>query len=316
MKPTKSEYTGICYMNRAKNLIHRAKLETGIDDISPMKIASWAVSMRPLLRPSSWRQYRSALIYYLHENETNHPETVQAIKLLSASDGKICLQGKDAPARTSSSKKKSLSPDELVLIIDYLASHKSRWSVTASLWLQASVLTGLRPGEWRSARLEKNDAGEFELVVVNAKNTNGRAHGEMRRLLLRGMEENELNIIRFQINATEIVLGGNLWDQYYRGCRKSVYIAVRALWPRRTQYPTLYTGRHQFAADAKRSGLLKSEVAALMGHASSITAGRHYGKKRSGQSGFSVQPAPEDVARVVTQLDRGAYSSGNQTFRP
>jgi integrase len=76
---------------------------------------------------------------------------------------------------------------------------------------------------------------------------------------------------------------------------------TRRLWPpegRRTRWPTLYSLRHQIAADAKQSGGSKAEVAALMGHASDETAGRHYGRRVSGQRRLKVQPSAADVATV------------------
>ena len=68
---------------------------------------------------------------------------------------------------------------------------------------------------------------------------------------------------------------------------------------------TLYSARHQFAADAKAAGLSKAEIAALMGHRSIETAGEHYGRRSAGWTGdpdrvvgFRVVPGLEDVRSV------------------
>ena len=59
---------------------------------------------------------------------------------------------------------------------------------------------------------------------------------------------------------------------------------------------TLYTARHQFSANAKSSdGLTRTEIAALMGHASIYTAGEHYGKRRSGRGRLGVPRSEAEV---------------------
>ncbi|MCA8451381.1 hypothetical protein, partial [Burkholderia vietnamiensis] len=66
----------------------------------------------------------------------------------------------------------------------------------------------------------------------------------------------------------------------------------------RKTYPTLYSARHQFAADAKSSGWTQAEVAALLGHASDDTAARHYARARSGQSAIRVAPVGQEIQTV------------------
>lgn len=297
MKQTRTQETIAAYFRRAQHLIAQMAEELQAHgDIDSMAIAKWAISLRPTIRRSTWRQYKSSLICYLEQFQDEDFE--RAIALLTASDCSNCLKGKDAPARTSSSKKRSITPEELSEILKYLSTHKTRWGDVTAVWLQAAVLSGLRPGEWQSAVLNTDVNGDPVLIVRNSKNTNGRSHGNERTLLLNNMTQPDIKIIQVQIRVASKIMENGLWDGYYRGCRKTLYAAVRVLWPRRSQYPTLYTGRHQFAADAKRAGLTKNEVAALMGHASAETAGRHYGKKRSGHAGFAVEASMEEVARV------------------
>lgn len=296
MKQTRTHATTAAYLRRAQHLVARMVAELQPPDIDPMAVAQWAISLRPQFRRPTWRQYKSSLICYFEQFEDEDSE--QAIALLTASDCSNCLKGKDAPARTSSFKKRCITPEELSRILEYISTHKTRWGQATAVWLQAAVLTGLRPGEWQTAVLNTDANGNPILIVRNAKNTNGRAHGSERTLLLNSMAKSDIKIIQEQVRVASKIVEMRLWDRYYRECRKTLYAAVRVLWPRRSHYPTLYTGRHQFAADAKWAGLTKSEVAALMGHASSGTAGRHYGKKRSGRAGFAVRACIEEVARV------------------
>jgi integrase len=305
MIPTRTSATVTAYLIRAGQMAKRAAIELGQNDIaalSPLDLANWAIDQRKGIRPTTWRQYRSSLICYFQQ-QTNgggqHTDRQSAIALLMDSDGSQCQRGKNAPVRTSSGKKRSLSDVERDAIIEYFASHPTRWSTAASIWLRASVVTGLRPSEWKTARMVA-ESGEMVLIVQNAKCTNGRAHGVGRTLHLGGVSSAEIRMISAQLDAVQLILRQDIvvWDDYYNGVRKVIHKATRALWPKRAQYPSLYSGRHQFAADAKLASMTQVEVAALMGHGSELTAGTHYGKRRSGRSGFGLRADPADVTRV------------------
>ena len=304
MKPTRTSSTEVAYQKRASLLIETFGIECGVagwSDIQPIDIARWAIHKRTSLRPASWRQYRSALAYHFQQLGADHGNVNaydDAIQLLKNAGSEKCIRGKGAPSRTSSSKKRSLTQSELKAIIFYLDQHKTRWSLATALWLQSAVLTGLRPAEWKSASLELLTTGKYELILLNAKNSNCRGNGDDRTLQLGDIDQADLKIIQAHIEFVGVVVGHKVWERYYRECRKTLYRATRTLWPNRTSYPTLYTGRHQFSANAKKAGLSKAEVAALLGHASMETAGIHYGKKRSGVVGFTVTPSSGDVARL------------------
>lgn len=89
------------------------------------------------------------------------------------------------------------------------------------------------------------------------------------------------------------------FEEVYEGCRLALWRATKALWPRRKRRPSLYTGRHQFAADAKSAGLAPEVIAALMGYAVTETHQAHYGKRRSGRGHVAVAAEAADIARVV-----------------
>jgi integrase len=134
---------------------------------------------------------------------------------------------------------------------------------------------------------------------MNAKNTNDRSHGPGRIVHLSNMEEHELKIIQLHLAYVASAKDkGMEFGQYYKQCRDCLYKANRTLWPRRPKNICLYSARHQFAADAKKSGLDKVAIAALMGHASQETATTHYGRRTAGRRGFRVTADQADVARV------------------
>ncbi|MBD3612504.1 MAG: hypothetical protein HUJ13_08885, partial [Hydrogenovibrio crunogenus] len=61
---------------------------------------------------------------------------------------------------------------------------------------------------------------------------------------------------------------------------------------------TLYSGRHQFAANAKLAGLKPIEIAALMGHGAQDTNEKFYGRKVNGSGGFGVCASSDDMEAI------------------
>lgn len=252
----------------------------------------WVIALRLTLRAASFRQYRAAVTWALRQ--TGDPE-IQSLAERLRHIEPAAPRG-ELPRRTSACKSKSLSRDDQCRLMCALHTRGGRWDELAGDWLFWSMETGLRPVEWREACLRAHATG-VALNVRNAKHSHGRAHGENRTVHLAIDEELRLSLQRF------IVIVQRDFGAAYQGCRLAIRRATRALWPRRASYPSLYTGRHQFSANAKASGLLPEELAALMGHAVIETAQEHYGKRRSGRGGGLVAAADRrDVQRVRERM--------------
>lgn len=74
-------------------------------------------------------------------------------------------------------------------------------------------------------------------------------------------------------------------------------------------YPTLYSTRHQAVSNAKASNMNPVLMAALFGHASIVTAERHYGKQSDGWGGSMVEPHPDSIASVINGLTESQISN-------
>jgi hypothetical protein len=171
------------------------------------------------------------------------------------------------------------------------------------LWLVAGYATGLRPCEWRSAVLTEDEHARPVLQVVNAKHTNGRANGATRTLALSGLRRQEREAVTLLLRAVAERPGE--FARLHRASADLLRAVNRELWPRRRGLTGLYSARHQFAADAKRV-LDRTEVAALMGHRTTRTAGLHYASRRHGRARPGLPRAqPDEVARVVTHRHSG-----------
>lgn len=247
----------------------------------------------------SWRAYRAALIFTAEiyfSGEVIDEKTFERIKtVLKKTKG---ANKKDIEIKTSAKKQKHLSIKDLKRIDEVLADSKSIWSMPTRLWLRAGVLTGLRPIEWKDAKLKKMDE-HFILVVKNAKNTNNRANGEFRTLNLDHLKRDDIALIRNHLKvANQFSSDLSDWKNYYNGCSSLLRSKNKVAFPNRIKLPTLYSSRHQFSANTKASGCRPEEVAALMGHATDLTAQSTYGKKRYGTRGRKPNVDKNEVESV------------------
>lgn len=185
------------------------------------------------------------------------------------------------PARCSAKKRKSVKVDELNTVRAFLKTRgRPDDRLLADLLLHGAFLA-LRPCEWSAASLRRS-----ELRVRNAKATNGRACGESRTIHLGEIYRSP----RARESLSELTDAmrdrlGSSADQPYRDrrrvlCRLGARLR-RACRSENIKPIALYTLRHAAIATLKRS-LSPAEVAAMAGHASDRTAGRHYGRRHSG----------------------------------
>jgi integrase len=310
---TKTEATSQAYHVRAEALWVRASRETNSHQefLSPLLFIEWLKKLLVTLRPSSKRQYIAACREYLHsmtiDNEQN-TELESAIKII------MSIQGKDfnnpdiskiPPPKTSSHKAKHFNLEKFISNCNKdLQDGKSQWTLPALIWITANVLVGLRPCEWRHAKLIIVDSKPI-LKVKNAKSTNGRAHGEFRHIDISSFSKKHLNLIKTQLRfIRDLDQSQDAWDSYYNSVRRRIFSLVRKVDKFQKRYPSLYSTRHQYAADAKSAGLDLASIAALMGHATDETVRETYGRKKDGSGHFSAQPDSDEVARVKSGKTR------------
>lgn len=287
---TKSESTIKNYLKEAKRLIKRFQRETKLnytDD--PSKIIEWLVSQKATWKTSTWRQYKAAICYILER--TKQIDAYNEL-LLIQSEG--CKPNKST-THSSSKKAKYLSIQDETLLSKYFLERKgNKWAVPTYCFIRATVLTGLRPSEWGNAKLIKvchNNKDIDVLVVNNAKDTNGRANGSVRHLILINFSKSAMNVINQHLlrirNFIKHEDDTAAFTNYQEGCRQAMKGATKDLFPKRAKRPTLYTCRHQFSANLKNAGYSLTEIAALMGHATDETATVHYGRKSRKKGGIA-----------------------------
>ncbi|KVF31584.1 hypothetical protein [Burkholderia vietnamiensis] len=305
MTTTRTSKTEEHYASKARQICHRAARELGyqlVDSVSPVAISVHLITRKPEIARNTWKLYKNALRSHFRaladdaKDQVTAKELRAAITLLDAetSTGAM-LRG----TRTSATKQKQFKRHDFDRLIEYLSEHVGRHKFANALrtWLIAARFTGLRPCEWEHAGLT-DVGGRPCLVVRNAKATNGRGNGDYRRLDLSraGVPDiDALHDMMEMLEGYEAELGFATLQERLAHYMKR---ATRACFGRRKKYPTLYSLRHQFVADAKRSGHSQAEVAALLGQASDETASRHYARAVSGESAVRVSPIAAEVNRV------------------
>ncbi len=305
------------YLKRSRSMLQQFSHEHGgIDAESvPEWFESWFNDdFLPGCAKSTQRQYRAALRYYI--------DSLGGQTALSLRTGKEQRKWEEdrgqqrafaKPAGTSSGKAKSIKPRELASLCRVLRSQRTKSADLAADLLIAGRQFGLRPSEWAGAEFifmdRPTDSNEHDsqLVVRNAKTTQGRSFGSHRTLRFsrRGIEEEVLRValrcnLAMKLRALKRRRSGHEGADPcgLRAIQHSLAEARKQRGYKRKI--VLYTARHQFAANAKAAKFNLIEIAALMGHGSDETASAHYGKRRSGGGrSLGVEPSEGDVEAVA-----------------
>lgn len=308
--------TIIQYNKLAERLTARARMAFDIDtpEVDPRTVVAYLVELMPMIKARTFRLYRAALVHHFEEIAT--PESLSARDYLKEDVGggsdfenEVGIEVNES--RTSSMKAKRLTNEDLEAIIQELKRSKSKWAGATGVWLKAGLMTGLRPIEWIGAVVH-DEVGVPFIRARNAKNTHGRSHGDTRDIFLNGISDRNLLLIKRHIEVIQLYQENGLYMQFYNSCQRVLHHAVRRIFPDRRKHVTLYTSRHQFAADAK-STYSKVEVAALMGHASDDTARKFYGIAAHGSGNMQFSPG-EDNVEAVKRLNEGDYLHGDITL--
>ncbi|WP_197484156.1 site-specific integrase [Halioglobus sp. HI00S01] len=275
----------------------------------------WLSELAEDLDRDTLNQYKASLVFYLGENDLGG-----AADAVAQIDPQDCQKKtyRSGNKRTSALKLKCVPEEfERELTDKYLAgSYKGHWGVRCLVFFKATILTGLRPSEWKTAKLvtwsEAFGADGPVLVVRNGKNSNGRSHGEKRHLLLSSLDEQELQYVKLQllflsktddglVDARGHELG---FDQYYKQIQKRLYEFNKKYRRSKTKTVTIYSCRHQFIANLKRAGYSRPEIAALCGHANDRTASETYGRRRFGNTKKGLpKPSQLEVEKIKLVID-------------
>jgi hypothetical protein len=197
---------------------------------------------------------------------------------------------------TSAKKLKSMNFHDFEILRRHLAKKADKQSLAASRYLAFGVLLGLRPGEFRSARLEGTTlhwiAEKTSAVRGNAKNP---------ELHLKWPEQWMTGLRWFLEYLKPYRDDDEKWTRFTDRLRARIAYACKSKCIARI---SLYITRDLFIASELLAGTDPLEVAAKVNHRSERTQRRHYAKKGSGfplvRSLTSIDPARVQTVLPVT----------------
>jgi integrase len=323
--PTSTPGTQAAYAKRFQQLIRAARREAvrvasttgGQPSLTANAFVDYLLAKRAGYRANSWRQVRRAAIYGMTQEAERDPAAAPAIHAaISTLEAAAPAPDKNLPPRTSSTKaKRSSESDVDRMCFAALASRSPNGKHLVSC-LRASNVCGCRPCEWPGAIFRRSAVPgfEWELVVPNAKNTNGRSTGEFRTLRWVTLPKDLVDDVT---NWTAIARGPN-YARLLATLGSLLSRITAELFPRKKKPPTLCSMRHEATARWKAAYLPADQsteqrlaglaiVAALLGHISDETASKHYGRPHRGAKEMGRFPVPHadpaEVAKVRRRLD-------------
>lgn len=285
----RSNSTFAKYLHRVKNYLLPKIIEQEDND-SPESIYSWLSIKSFEVKPSTFRQYRAALICHLENvREKARPQDKDVINIAISNMKEMKPQPKtDSPKKTSSMKRKYIKEHEMAFLLSSLSASRGIWARAAALYIRANIQAGLRPSEWFNVKLNEDKVfGDTIMTIENAKNTNYRSTGSHRYILI--PKEMDIEYIKGYLILLQKIQENKLYtpDLINRSIAKIIARYSLKLFGKEIHI-TPYTIRHQFSANAKNL-YSKEEIAMLQGHRSSDTSGLHYGKRRSGFQSFKEE---------------------------
>jgi len=210
------------------------------------------------------------------------------------------------PTRTSRLKEKRFPKADLERVITYLRLYsRAEHAPALADWLNAGILTALRPAEWKCTDLiEIPDpvmayGRRVYLHVLNAKATNGRGTGVVRTLDLSAFPDEHLATIKRMSSLGRSWLAKGEFEQKQSVCRGLLREACGKLWPLRKYHYALYSPRHQAIANWK-AAITPPEIAAMVGHIITSTAETNYAKRRSAWAPSETPPPPRPVPEELS----------------
>ncbi len=279
---TRTEHTVEHYLKRAHHLLVRIADEMQLPEDAypaPDDVVRYMEQHASQWKWATFRQYQASLVlrYTLEYEKNGDPLFAKTARAIRALSHQACKPA-HVIGRTSSRKRKGIPQRDFEALVARLSNPKqnSDYAKRTAIWLVAAAATGVRPCEWRTAQLNEDAT---QLIVQNAKATNGRANGASRTIVIRA--EDSQSIQAHLASMDELLARGYTFAHIHQCCSIALNRACKALWGKDpTKRYALYSARHQFAANAKAT-TSQQEVARLLGHRSIRTARRHYAPRRS-----------------------------------
>lgn len=290
------------YQNRVLGLLKRFYRESDIEkptyEMSELiSFGQWMTTiLRPTLSPNSWRAYRYQVHVCLPYSE-----------LRSLIDVPPSTPKSSISKRTSAERQRHLKQHDMERLIDFIRRSQSNNGHQLADLLIASECTGLRPSEWPSCTYELTADDEPYLAVVSAqKGIKQDVSSPYRYIPLTHLTPEQSQSV-----SNTLIMAKNA-QANFKGGFSAKQAQLTGLMKRCTRYvfgegrrPSIYSARHQFAANLKKSQIEPSIISLVLGHASIELQTHYYGR---GVNGYVI-PFDEELAHSLN--GKGEHSSLN-----
>jgi hypothetical protein len=253
----------------------------------PMAFCKWLAKAKFPLAAATWRVYRASALFYIQEHFlSSHNQCSEYLAKFSSHN---------KPAGIIRAKQKGYSETDFSALLTFIKGRidNPRTRGNGKIWwtnvyyiLVAGDLVGARPSEWAGAVINRGD-NHCNLIFVNAKNSHGRSHGETRTINISQLSKVEVSAIQKTIELTTDAITSGLCKnkhEYQKRIREYLLDANNIVFPGAEKTIAAYSTRHQVVSEYKSTpGNNAHGLAAILGHRSTQTAGRHYGRKKSGK---------------------------------
>ncbi len=232
--------------------------------------SQWLITViRAQVDPNSWRTYRYQLTQSIDDEKFYEQVNVPPLR-----------KKREINAEEKGSHRTRHLKDGIYTQIEaYLKRSKSRYAAPLNRTLILGRLTGLRPSEWGEARLRTHDEVPYLQVESAKKGMSEQKLQDKRYIPLDHLSSFEFDILSEHL---EFIADNAPYSAIHDGIAQFMRQVTRTLFYANKDRPTLYSARHQFAANLKASNIDPEVIAAVMGHIDTSMQTKYYGRTSSG----------------------------------
>lgn len=260
------------YQTRARNFYRE---HCGSEAPDSAQICAALLACASDYRPNSFGTLKSALF-----NDQKARGNQQAAKAIGQLTNPVTVPGSTLTKKPKPKQVRSVSEDDYMTLVEHLSVHGF---MDEALSVVLAYHLGVRPCEMRTITVTGNT-----VHIIGGKKSAPLDRGADRTLVI-----DDSAVLAAVADAAKWM---RTCPRTNTAIRDRLRKECRALWPRRTQHPTLKSFRHQLGSNLKASGESDEAIAYMMGH-QSIESISVYGNRRSG-AGQKLYIKPAEGANL------------------
>lgn len=255
------------------------------------KIKSALINAATDYRPAYWRRLRNAIC--LNQMENGYKETAASIATVKnpLTTSEELKQNKRVPKKQKRVKK--ISSEDLSKIAQQLCIKRDPLLQAAII---IATITGCRPAELSQMKIL--DTGLVLITGAKKREANDRGLDRIINLPQTHRKKIELALELFH-KETDKLITKNIKSPIPHILERRLATITKRIWPKRKHRATLYSLRHQFGSDLKKTGLSRLEIAYLMGHRATKSADTYGNKQSGGKRSIEAGVSTNELEKLI-----------------